>query len=123
MADHKAISNGQNARPRDANIGTTAGGLPNDTSAPVEITPEEEARIAASLGRPLPSGPGMPYDVTHAESRSDGAPLAEGDSQGELHESSATHQVAETNEAMDEAFNQGEQELGDRLADRRGSPD
>ena len=123
MADNKAISNGQNARPRDANIGTTAGGLPNDTSGPVEITPEEEKRIAASLGRPLPSGPDMPYDVTHAEAPLGSAPLARRDSQGELHEGGAGQEATKTNEALDEAFNQGEQELGGRLAARRGSPD
>jgi len=49
--DHKdnaaeaPISDGPNARPRNEPIGQSAPGLPNDSSKPVEITPEEEAKI------------------------------------------------------------------------------
>jgi hypothetical protein len=122
MTDDKAISNGPNARPRDANIGTTGGGLPNDSSTPVEISSEEEARIAESLLR-QPSGPDMPYDVSHAEGASQGRPLVTRDGDGELHEDAAAGESTSANEAMDAAFKQGEQELGGRLGDRRGSPD
>jgi hypothetical protein len=114
MTDDKAISNGPNARPRDANIGSTSSGLPNDSSQPVEISAEEEARIANKLTRQ----PDMPYDVTHAET-----PLVERDADGELHEGGAKSDSTATNEAMDKAFKQGEQELGDRVGDLRGSPD
>ncbi len=44
-----AISNGMNARPRNESIAQSAGGIPDDTSALVEITPEEEARIAERI--------------------------------------------------------------------------
>lgn len=44
-----AISDGPNARPRDETISQTGPGLPDDTSQPVEITPEEEARIAERI--------------------------------------------------------------------------
>jgi hypothetical protein len=44
-----SISNGPNARPRDEPIAQSAPGLPDDSSKPVEITPEEEERIAAEL--------------------------------------------------------------------------
>ena len=52
LADHdfeKPISNGPNARPRDEPIGQTEGGLPDDSSKPVEITQEEEAKIAEKI--------------------------------------------------------------------------
>ncbi len=39
------ISNGPNARPRDETIAQTGPGLPNDSSAPVEIDEEEARRI------------------------------------------------------------------------------
>jgi hypothetical protein len=85
MSEDKAISNGPNARPRDANIGSTSSGLPNDSSKPVEISSDEEARIAESIKR-QPSGPDMPYDVTHAEGG-----------------------------AKDGTFPQGEQEMGNKV--------
>ena len=43
------ISNGPNARPRDESIASTAVGLPDDSSSPVDIDPEEEKRIAEKL--------------------------------------------------------------------------
>lgn len=43
------ISNGPNARPRNEPIAQTEHGLPDDTGRPVEITPEEEARIARKI--------------------------------------------------------------------------
>lgn len=43
------ISNGPNARPRDESIASTAVGLPDDTSSPVDIDPEEEKRMADKL--------------------------------------------------------------------------
>ncbi len=45
----RPISNGPNARPRDEPIGQTERGLPDDSSQPVEISPEEEARIADKI--------------------------------------------------------------------------
>jgi len=47
----KPISNGPNARARDEPIGQTGPGLPDDSSMPIEITPEEEAKIAAKILR------------------------------------------------------------------------
>ena len=41
----KPDSTGPNARPRDETIAQTGPGIPDDTSAPVEISPEEEKRI------------------------------------------------------------------------------
>ena len=43
------ISNGPNARPRDDSIGQTGPGLPDDTGHPIDISPEEEKRIADAL--------------------------------------------------------------------------
>lgn len=51
--DHP-ISNGPNARPRDEPIGQSGGGLPDDSSRPVEIDPDEERRIEASIRRVKP---------------------------------------------------------------------
>jgi hypothetical protein len=48
-AFRRPISNGTNARPRDEPIGQSGRGLPDDSSEPVEITPEEEKRIADKL--------------------------------------------------------------------------
>ncbi len=45
----RPISNGPNARPRDEPIGQSNAGLPDDSSKPVEITPEEEKRIAEAI--------------------------------------------------------------------------
>ena len=44
-----SISTGPNARPRDEPIGQSAGGEPDDSSKAVEITPEEEAKIADKI--------------------------------------------------------------------------
>lgn len=44
-----AISNGLNARPRNETISQTGGGLPDDTSSPIEISDEEERRIAERI--------------------------------------------------------------------------
>ncbi len=46
------ISNGPNARPRDETIAQTERGLPDDTGRPVEISPEEERRIARKILEP-----------------------------------------------------------------------
>lgn len=46
------ISNGPNARPRDETIAQTERGLPDDTGRPVEISPEEERRIARKILAP-----------------------------------------------------------------------
>ncbi len=43
------LSDGPNARPRDESIAQSAGGLPNDTSGPVDLTPEDERRIEKAL--------------------------------------------------------------------------
>ena len=45
----KPDSTGPNARPRDETIAQTGPGIPDDTSAPVEVTPEEERNIEESL--------------------------------------------------------------------------
>ena len=43
------ISTGPNARPHDEPIGQSSEGEPDDSSKAVEITPEEEKRIADKL--------------------------------------------------------------------------
>jgi hypothetical protein len=48
------ISNGPNSRSRDESIGQTGPGLPDDTSQPVDIDPDEEKRISESLLNPKP---------------------------------------------------------------------
>lgn len=48
-ARERPDSTGPNARPRDGTIAQTGEGVPDDTSAPVEITPDEEARIARKI--------------------------------------------------------------------------
>ena len=45
----KSISTGPNARPRNETISSTGPGLPDDTSEPIDIDPEEEKRIAAKI--------------------------------------------------------------------------
>ncbi len=45
----KPDSTGPNARPRDETIAQTGPGIPDDTSAPVEISPEEEKNIEKSI--------------------------------------------------------------------------
>lgn len=47
-------STGTNARPRHDTISQTGGGIPDDTSEPVQLDPEEEKRIADAIRR----GPG-----------------------------------------------------------------
>ncbi len=44
------ITEGANDRPRDASIGQSAGGLPDDTGRPIEVDEAEAARMAAALG-------------------------------------------------------------------------
>jgi short-subunit dehydrogenase len=45
-SDKEAISDGMNARPRSESISQSAGGIPDDSSEMVEVSPEDEARIA-----------------------------------------------------------------------------
>lgn len=42
-------SDGPNARPRDESIDQAAGGEPDDSSMAVEISPEEERKIADKI--------------------------------------------------------------------------
>jgi hypothetical protein len=42
----RGLSNGLNSRPLDDSIAQAAPGLPDDSARPVEISPEEEKRIA-----------------------------------------------------------------------------
>ena len=44
-----SISDGPNSRPRDASIGQSAAGLPDDTGAPIDVDPEEEERMRDAL--------------------------------------------------------------------------
>ena len=48
-ADERPISNGPNARPRDETIDQAGGGEPDNSSRAVEISPEEERRIADKI--------------------------------------------------------------------------
>jgi hypothetical protein len=45
----RAVSDGTNARPRNETIGQTGPGIPDDTSRPVEIDPEEEKRLSERI--------------------------------------------------------------------------
>jgi hypothetical protein len=45
----KGISTGPNARPLNDTIAQAAPGVPDDSSRPVEISPEEEEAIAANI--------------------------------------------------------------------------
>ena len=45
----RSISNGPNVRPKSETIGQTAGGEPDDSSKAVEISPEEEQKIADKI--------------------------------------------------------------------------
>ncbi len=45
----RPISTGPNARPRDEPIGQSSAGEPDDSSKAVEISPEEEKRIAGKI--------------------------------------------------------------------------
>lgn len=54
----RGISNGPNSRPLDDTISQSAPGLPDDSGRPVEITPEEEARIRRRIERPDGPPPG-----------------------------------------------------------------
>lgn len=45
----RPVSTGPNARPRDEPIGQSSGGEPDDSSEAVEISPEEEKRIADKI--------------------------------------------------------------------------
>ena len=44
-----SISTGPNARPKDEPIGQCAGGEPDDSSKAIEISPEEEKKIADKI--------------------------------------------------------------------------
>jgi hypothetical protein len=44
------ITDGLNDRPRDASIGQTAGGLPDDSGRPIEVDEKEASRIEAAIG-------------------------------------------------------------------------
>ena len=45
----KPDSTGPNSRPRDETISQTGPGIPDDTSRPVDVTPEEEKNIEKSI--------------------------------------------------------------------------
>lgn len=47
--DQASISNGPNARPRNESIAQSAGGMPNDTSQPIEVDDAEVERIREKL--------------------------------------------------------------------------
>jgi hypothetical protein len=44
-----SLSNGLNARPKHESIAQSAAGFPNDTSPPIEISADEERRIAERI--------------------------------------------------------------------------
>lgn len=48
--DETKITDGANDRPRDASIGQSAGGLPDDSGRPIEIDEKQASRIEATLG-------------------------------------------------------------------------
>lgn len=54
MVDHEKMSTGTNDRPRDASIGQTATGLPDDSGAVIRATPQEEKAVRRALGEPSP---------------------------------------------------------------------
>jgi len=44
------ITTGLNDRPKDASIGQSAGGLPDDSGRPIEVDEKEASRIEAAIG-------------------------------------------------------------------------
>ena len=48
-ADRKPDSTGTNARPRNETISQTGGGIPDDTSRPIDLDDEEAARIEEKI--------------------------------------------------------------------------
>ncbi len=48
--NHPKITDGANDRPRDASIGQSAGGLPDDGGHPVMVDEAEAERLAPKLG-------------------------------------------------------------------------
>lgn len=60
------ISNGSNDRPVNETIAQTGGGLPDDSSKPVDISDAEGDRVRSKLTEQM-NTPDMPYDVDHAE--------------------------------------------------------
>lgn len=73
MPDTAKITTGPNSRARNTTIGQTGVGLPDDSSSPIEVTPDEEQRISEALlkvgkgqtgsAQPAQPTPEMPYDV------------------------------------------------------------
>ncbi|MGX7871556.1 hypothetical protein ACVDG5_000270 [Mesorhizobium sp. ORM6] len=51
MAKNRKITTGANDRPRDAPIGQTAEGLPDDSSRPVQTDEDQIERIRKALAR------------------------------------------------------------------------
>lgn len=51
MARSRKITTGANDRPRDAPIGQTADGLPDDSSQPIQADNEQIERVRKSLSR------------------------------------------------------------------------
>ena len=45
----RAVSTGLNARPLDYSIAQTAAGIPDDSAQALEISPDEERRIAEKI--------------------------------------------------------------------------
>ncbi|MEX6508112.1 hypothetical protein [Jiella sp. M17.18] len=54
--DEPKISTGTNDRPRNATIGGTGGGLPDDSGRAIAPDPEEERRIAEKIRPAKPAG-------------------------------------------------------------------
>ncbi|WP_279478914.1 hypothetical protein [Aureimonas sp. SK2] len=48
--NHPKLTDGLNDHPREAPIGQSAGGFPDDSSQPIMVEDAEAARIAAALG-------------------------------------------------------------------------
>ena len=83
MTDEK-LSDGVNARSKNENIAQTGTGLPDDSSAPVQIDEAEAKRMEENLrnlGSDMPSGPDAPYDVEHANADK---PISAGDAHEQL---------------------------------------
>ncbi|WP_165220330.1 hypothetical protein [Affinirhizobium pseudoryzae] len=54
MANHEKMSTGSNDRPKNASIAQTGPGPPDDSSAPITPSPEDEQAVRRALDTPSP---------------------------------------------------------------------
>ncbi len=72
--DERKITDGLNDRARDASIGQTAGGLPDDTGRPIEVDEAEIARVRDKLMGDKLGGDQLTGEDTKAEAEVEAHP-------------------------------------------------